>query len=72
MSSENLNQNMNDKTREEINEALTKIKAITPASLAAEIDVTLSEAKRLLTQLETEGIIMLSAKSHNVKVYSLK
>jgi ribosomal protein S25 len=66
------NQNLTDKTREEIYEALTKIKAITPASLAAEIGVTLSEAKRLLTQLENEEKILLSAKSHNVKVYRLK
>lgn len=72
MSKENFNQNLTNKTREEIYDALTKIKAITPASLAAEIDVTLSEAKRLLKQLENEGIILLRAKSHNVKVYSLK
>lgn len=72
MSSENINQNLNGKFREEINDALTKIKAITPASFADEIGVTLSEAKRLLTKLENEGRILLSAKSHNVKVYRLK
>lgn len=72
MSSEYLNQTLSDKSREEVYGALTKIKAITPASLAAELDVTLSESKRLLIQLENEGRIVLQAKSHNVKVYSLK
>lgn len=72
MSSENSIQNINDKPNEEVYDALRKIKAITPASLANEIGVTLSEAKKLLSRLEIEGTIKLQAKSQNVKVYSLK
>lgn len=66
------NGNITNTSNEDVNAALTKIKAITPASLANEIGITVSLAKQLLNNLEKEGKIVLEAKSQNVKVYRLK
>jgi ribosomal protein S25 len=52
-------------------QALKKMKAITPNSVAAQFNLKVSIAKKMLGDLEAHGSIQLVASSQNVKVYAM-
>ena len=60
-----------DISSEELLEQLDRMKAITPTGLAAQLDLKVSAAKRLLEELKANKIVDLVTKSHNLKVYAL-
>jgi ribosomal protein S25 len=56
---------------EELMEQLRRMKAITPTGLAAQMNIKVSTAKKLLEELRGQRVINLASRSHNLKVYSL-
>jgi ribosomal protein S25 len=60
-----------DISSEELLEQLDRMKAITPTGLAAQLDLKVSAAKRLLEELRANKVVDLATRSHNLKVYSL-
>jgi small subunit ribosomal protein S25e len=60
-----------DASSEEVMQALRKMKAITPTSVAAQFNLKVSVAKKMLRDLETAGTLELAASSQNIKVYAL-
>lgn len=60
-----------DPNSQEVMDALRKMKAITPTGVAAQFNLKVSAAKKMLEQLENERKIKLEASSSNLKVYSL-
>ena len=61
-----------DMTSEELMGQLQKMKAITPTSLAIQLNLKVSMAKRLLESLQKDGVINMVSRSHNLKVYALR
>lgn len=55
----------------ELLEKLDRMKAITPTGLAAQLDLNVSAAKRLLEELRANKVVDLVTRSHNLKVYAL-
>jgi small subunit ribosomal protein S25e len=60
-----------DTSSEEVMQALRKMKAITPNSVATQFNLKVSVAKKMLRNLETAGTLELAASSQNIKVYAL-
>jgi ribosomal protein S25 len=60
-----------DTSSDEVMQALKKMKAITPNSVAAQFNLKVSIAKKMLGDLEAHGSIQLVASSQNVKVYAM-
>jgi len=60
-----------DTSSEEFMEHLGRMKAITPTGLAAQLDLKVSTAKKILEELRANDVVNLAAKSHNLKVYVL-
>jgi ribosomal protein S25 len=60
-----------DPNSQEVMDALRKMKAITPTGVAAQFNLKVSAAKKMLEQLENGRKIKLEASSSNLKVYSL-
>ena len=60
-----------DASSEEVIQALKKMKAITPNSVATQFNLKVSVAKKMLRDLETAGTLELAASSQNIKVYAL-
>ncbi|HUV35034.1 MAG TPA: hypothetical protein VMW22_08865 [Candidatus Desulfaltia sp.] len=60
-----------DTNSEEVMQALRKMKAITPNSVATQFNLKVSVAKKMLRNLETAGTLELAASSQNIKVYAL-
>jgi ribosomal protein S25 len=56
---------------EELMEKLRRMKAITPTGLAAQLNIKVSTAKKLLEELKEQRVLSLASRSHNLKVYSL-
>ena len=61
-----------DMTSEELMGQLQKMKAITPTSIAIQLNLKVSMAKRLLESLQKDGVINMVSRSHNLKVYALR
>ncbi|MCW4049456.1 MAG: hypothetical protein NWE89_06930 [Candidatus Bathyarchaeota archaeon] len=61
-----------DSSSQEVMESLKKMKAITPTGVAAQFNLKVSIAKKMLSDLEDNGTLELAARSHNLKVYILK
>lgn len=62
---------MPDVNSKELMEQLGKMKAITPTQLAAQLNVRVSVAKRVLDALKERDIVNLVSSSQNLKVYAL-
>jgi small subunit ribosomal protein S25e len=60
-----------DSNSKEVLESLRKMKAITPNQVASQFNLKVSSAKKLLNDLEKNGIIKMVARSSNLKVYTL-
>lgn len=60
-----------DPNGEEVMGVLKRMKAITPTAVAAQFNLKVSAAKKMLGELEKQGKIKLEASSSNLKVYSL-
>ncbi|OGD44195.1 hypothetical protein A3K69_07275 [Candidatus Bathyarchaeota archaeon RBG_16_57_9] len=60
-----------DTNSDEVMQALRKMKAITPNSVATQFNLKVSVAKKMLNDLEAHGTLQLAASSQNVKVYAL-
>jgi ribosomal protein S25 len=60
-----------DPNSQEVMDVLRRMKAITPTAVAAQFNLKVSVAKKMLEQLENERKIKLEASSSNLKVYSL-
>ena len=60
-----------DPTSKEVMEALQKMKAVTPTAIAAQFNIKVSVAKKMIAELEEKGIVHLVASSSNLKVYAL-
>ena len=60
-----------DASSEEVMQALKRMKAITPTSVAAQFNLKVSVAKKMLRDLESVGTLELAASSQNIKVYAL-
>jgi len=60
-----------DASSEEVLQALRKMKAITPNSVATQFNLKVSVAKKMLRDLETAGTLELAASSQNIKVYAI-
>jgi small subunit ribosomal protein S25e len=60
-----------DASSDEVMQALKRMKAITPNSVASQFNLKVSIAKKLLSDLEAEGTLALAASSQNIKVYAL-
>jgi ribosomal protein S25 len=56
---------------EELMEKLRRMKAITPTGLAAQLNIKVSTAKKLLEELKEQRVLSLASRSHNLKVYAL-
>jgi ribosomal protein S25 len=61
-----------DPNSEEVMGVLKKMKAITPTAVAAQFNLKVSAAKKMLEDLEQQNKLNLEASSSNLKVYSLK
>lgn len=61
-----------DATSDEVMGALKGMKAITPTGVASKFNLKVSVAKKMLKELEDSGTLELAARSHNLKVYTLK
>lgn len=61
-----------DLDSEELIEQLRRMRAITPTGVAAELNIKVSVAKRLLEELKQKRIVDLVSRSHNLKVYALR
>ena len=59
-----------DPNSEEVMSALKNMKAITPTAVAAQFNLKVSAAKKMLEELENKNKIKLEASSSNLKVYS--
>jgi len=51
--------------------ALNGMKAITPTAVAIRFNLKISVAKRMLTELESKGVIEFVTRSKNLKVYKM-
>jgi ribosomal protein S25 len=60
-----------DASSDEVMQALKRMKAITPNSVASQFNLKVSVAKKLLSELEATGTLELAASSQNIKVYAL-
>jgi ribosomal protein S25 len=60
-----------DPNSQEVMDVLRRMKAITPTAVAAQFNLKVSAAKKMLEQLENDRKIKLEASSSNLKVYSL-
>lgn len=60
-----------DMSSEELMEQLRRMKAITPTGIAAQFNIKVSVAKRLLEGLRRDRVVELVSRSHNLKVYAL-
>jgi ribosomal protein S25 len=60
-----------DASSDEVMQALKRMKAITPNSVASQFNLKVSIAKKMLSELEAEGTLELAASSQNIKVYTL-
>jgi ribosomal protein S25 len=60
-----------DASSDEVMQALKRMKAITPNSVASQFNLKVSIAKKMLAQLEAAGTLELAASSQNIKVYAL-
>ena len=60
-----------DMSSEDLLGQLQKMRAITPTSLAVQLNLKVSLAKKLLEGLRREGVITMVSRSHNLKVYTL-
>ncbi|MBD3207622.1 hypothetical protein GF319_14935 [Candidatus Bathyarchaeota archaeon] len=60
-----------DPNSKEVMGALKSMKAITPTAVAAQFNLKVSAAKKMLEELESQNKIKLEASSSNLKVYSL-
>jgi ribosomal protein S25 len=60
-----------DMNSEELMEQLGKMKAITPTSLAVQLNVKVSTSKKLLEELRKDRVVDMVSRSHNLKVYAL-
>jgi ribosomal protein S25 len=60
-----------DASSDEVMQALKRMKAITPNSVASQFNLKVSIAKKLLSELEAAGTLELAASSQNIKVYAL-
>jgi len=60
-----------DTNSDEVIQTLRRMKAITPNSVAAQFNLKVSVAKKMLRDLETSGTLELAASSQNIKVYAL-
>jgi ribosomal protein S25 len=60
-----------DASSDEVMQALKRMKAITPNSVASQFNLKVSIAKKMLSELEAEGTLELAASSQNIKVYAL-
>jgi ribosomal protein S25 len=47
------------------------MKAITPTAVAIRFNLKISVAKRMLTELESKGVIEFVTRSKNLKVYKM-
>ena len=56
----------------ELMDQLGKMRAITPTQVAAQLNVRVSIAKRVLDELREKNIVSLVSSSQNLKVYALK
>jgi small subunit ribosomal protein S25e len=54
----------------EIHETLQKMKAITPNEVASQFNIKVSVAKKMLNEMENNGILKMVARSSNLKVYA--
>jgi small subunit ribosomal protein S25e len=54
----------------EIRETLQKMKAITPNAVASQFNIKVSVAKKMLNEMENNGILKMVARSSNLKVYA--
>jgi len=63
---------MPDVNNKEFLEQLRKMKAITPTQLAAQLNVRVSIAKRVLEELREKKVVDLASSSQNLKVYTMK
>ena len=57
---------------EEFLDQLKRMKAITPTQIAAQLNIRVSIAKRVLEELKEKSILELVSRSHNLKVYAVK
>ncbi len=60
-----------DASSDEVMQALKRMKAITPNSVASQFNLKVSIAKKMLSELEAAGTLELAASSQNIKVYAL-
>jgi len=60
-----------DANSDEVMQALKRMKAITPNSVASQFNLKVSIAKKMLAKLEAAGTLELAASSQNIKVYAL-
>ncbi|UCD45364.1 MAG: hypothetical protein JSV27_02365 [Candidatus Bathyarchaeota archaeon] len=60
-----------DMNSDELMEQLSKMKAITPTSLAVQLNVKVSTSKKLLEELRKDRVVDMVSRSHNLKVYAL-
>jgi len=60
-----------DANSDEVMQALKRMKAITPNSVASQFNLKVSIAKKMLAELEAAGTLELAASSQNIKVYAL-
>ena len=60
-----------DASSEDVMQALRRMKAITPNGVAAQFNLKVSVAKKMLRNLEASGTLELAASSQNIKVYAL-
>ncbi len=51
--------------------ALKGMKAITPTAVAIRFNLKVSVAKRMLTELESKGVVEFVTRSKNLKVYKM-
>lgn len=62
---------MPDVNSKELLDNLVKMKAITPTQLAAQLNVRVSVAKRVLDDLKERNVVNLVSSTQNIKVYTL-
>lgn len=60
-----------DPKSKEVMGALQKMKAVTPTAIAAQFNIKVSVAKKMIAELEEMGVVHLVATSSNLKVYAL-
>jgi len=60
-----------DLTSEDSMDHLRRMRAITPTGVAAQFNIKVSMAKRLLEELRMNRVVDLVSRSHNLKVYAL-